>query len=47
MLLPLPRRISDAHLAGHYRTLYEALQRWVRDPFPFTRAHCSNVEIPD
>lgn len=36
----------EAYRTGHYRTLYQALQRWVHDPFPFTRPHYSNVEIP-
>jgi uncharacterized protein YndB with AHSA1/START domain len=36
----------DAHRAGHYRALYEALQHWVGTAFPFVDPHYSNIEIP-
>jgi hypothetical protein len=31
---------------GYYAKLYEALQLWVADEFPFTEPYYSNVEIP-
>lgn len=36
----------DAHRAGRYRTLYEALQVWVGTAFPFVGPYYSNAEIP-
>jgi uncharacterized protein YndB with AHSA1/START domain len=35
-----------AYDRGLYRTVYEALQEWVRTSFPFTDPHFSNIEIP-
>jgi hypothetical protein len=36
----------SAHGAGYYETVYLALQRWVREDFPFTEVHYSNLVIP-
>ncbi|WP_020575923.1 SRPBCC family protein [Actinopolymorpha alba] len=36
----------DAYEAGHYQTLYQALQHWATNAFPFTNPHYSNIEIP-
>jgi hypothetical protein len=36
----------DAYGAGHYTTVYRALQRWVTEDFPFTRPHYSNLRMP-
>jgi hypothetical protein len=37
----------DAYGAGYYVKLYNALQNWIADAFPFTKAYYSNTEIPD
>jgi len=36
----------DAYEAGHYRTLYTALRKWVSAEFPFANPYFSNLEIP-
>ena len=36
-----------AYEHGYYTKLYAALQQWIERPFPFTKAHYSNTEIPD
>jgi hypothetical protein len=36
----------SAYEQGYYAKLYEALQRWVADEFPFRRPHYSNLEMP-
>ena len=36
----------EAHARGDYQRLHQALQRWVRDPFPFRAPWFSNAEIP-
>jgi hypothetical protein len=37
---------TAAYEAGHYESLYRALQKWTVTEFPFRRPHYSNVEIP-
>jgi RimJ/RimL family protein N-acetyltransferase len=36
----------DAYERGYYSKLYQALQRWIADEFPFQAPHYSNAEIP-
>ena len=36
----------DAYDRGHYARLYRALQRWVREEYPFSAPYYSNAEIP-
>lgn len=36
----------EAYGRGYYATLYEGLQRWITEAFPFTAPYYSNAEIP-
>jgi len=35
-----------AYEQGYYRTLYDALQHWLADEFPFWRPYYSNAQVP-
>ena len=37
----------EAHEAGHYRRLHEALRLWTTTDYPFTNPHFSNAELPE
>ena len=38
--------IPEAYDQGYYRKLYNALQHWVTEVFPFRRPYYSNAEVP-
>jgi hypothetical protein len=37
---------ADAYAEGYYVKLYQALQLWLADAFPFGAIHYANLEIP-
>jgi hypothetical protein len=37
---------SEAYDQGYYQSLYQALQHWVTEVYPFRRPYYSNAEIP-